>query len=52
MFVGKSLANKTMVDAMGKIQEKVIIDQNGEGEFSVDGGSVSVWITEDAQKEI
>ena len=48
MFVGAQFAGCRMVDAVGKILEPVVIDAEGWGEFSVEGGSVSVWVTERA----
>lgn len=33
---------------MGKRSETVVIGDDGWGDFSVDGGSVSVWVTENA----
>ena len=48
MYVGTRLAGVQMVDAMGKCMEHVLIGADGWGEFSVDGGSVSVWVIEKA----
>lgn len=48
MYVGKKLAGCRMVDAIGKMKNSVQIDAEGWGEFVVDGGSVSVWVTERA----
>lgn len=48
MYMGEAFAGKCMVDAMGGICEKVTIGADGWGEFAVNGGSVSVWVTEDA----
>jgi len=48
MYAGTGLAGCRMVDAMGKRAEAVIIGEDGWGEFSVDDGSVSVWVTEKA----
>ena len=44
MNVGKNLANKMFYDCLGNIQEKVYVDSNGNGKFSCNPGSVSVWI--------
>ena len=44
MNVGKVHANTVFYDCLGNIEEKVYIDQNGEGIFSCKEGSVSVWI--------
>ena len=52
MFLGVRLAGKRMVDAMGKRNETVVIDADGWGTFNVDEGSVSVWVTEDAQEAL
>lgn len=43
MEIGKSFAGKAFVDYLGRIDEQVIIDDNGWGEFKVYAGSVSVW---------
>lgn len=48
MYVGTGLAGCRMVDAMGKRTEAAIIGEDGWGEFFVDDGSVSVWVTEKA----
>lgn len=48
MYMGNQFAGKRMVDAMGGITEGVVIGPDGWGEFSVNGGSVSVWVTEAA----
>lgn len=47
MEIGGRHAGKTFVDWVGGRAEKVVIDQDGKGEFKVNGGSVSVWIPED-----
>ena len=44
MNLGKNLANCTFYDCLGNIEDKVYIDQNGNGVFSCKEGSVSVWI--------
>ena len=44
MNLGKSHANSVFYDCLGNIQNKVYIDQNGNGDFSCNAGSVSVWI--------
>lgn len=48
MYMGTKFAGCCMVDALGGIRESVIIDADGWGEFSVEGGAVSVWVTEGA----
>ncbi len=52
MYAGRAHAGVCMVDAMGKRTERVPIDAEGFGEFAVDGGSVSVWVTERAGAEL
>lgn len=52
MYVGTRLAGQQMVDAMGKRPETVEIGEDGWGTFSVDDGSVSVWVTEKAGEEL
>ncbi|MGN6213741.1 alpha-amylase [Parafilimonas sp.] len=44
MKIGKRHANKIFIDALGNINENVVIDENGFGDFRCMGGSVSVWI--------
>ena len=46
MYVGNHFAGKTFYDYLGNRQEKVVIDDNGNGTFFVNGGSVSAWICE------
>lgn len=44
MNVGKNLANSIMYDYTGNINETVYIDEDGNGIFYTNGGSVSVWV--------
>lgn len=44
MDVGKHHGNQVFYDCLNNIQDTVTIDENGFGDFLVDGGSVSVWI--------
>lgn len=46
MFAGVGAAGKTFWDYMGNCLEPVVIDQDGWGNFRVEGGSVSVWVAE------
>jgi alpha-amylase len=46
MEIGTRHAGKTFVDLLGIRTEKVTIDLEGKASFSVNGGSVSVWIEE------
>jgi alpha-amylase len=48
MEIGKMHAGKSFADVCGGRDEKVIIDDEGWGEFFVADKSVSVWITEEA----
>lgn len=48
MYMGEAFAGKRMADVMGGIRETVMIGADGWGEFAVNGGSVSVWVTEGA----
>ncbi len=43
MEMGMKHAGKIFYDKLGHIQETVVIDENGWGEFNVNSGSVSVW---------
>lgn len=44
MNVGQNLANSILYDCTGNIKETVYVDNEGNGIFYVNGGSVSVWI--------
>ena len=44
MNLGKTHANTLFYDCLGNIEEKVYVDQNGDGVFACKEGSVSVWI--------
>lgn len=47
MYVGKEHAGKIMYDVMGRIERRVRINRQGYGDFSVDPGTVSVWLDEE-----
>lgn len=44
MYVGKAHAGQIYVDALENCSEEVMIDPEGNGNFRVEGGSISVWI--------
>ena len=44
MNVGTKFTGTFFYDCTGNIKDKVAIDENGNGNFSVNGGSVSIWI--------
>lgn len=44
MYVGKHFAGVKFYDRLGGRKEIVTIDENGNGTFFVNGGSVSVWL--------
>lgn len=44
MYIGKDLAGEEFIDAIGSCEEKVIIDEEGFGNFKVKAKSVSVWV--------
>lgn len=48
MEVGKAHAGKTFTEYLNpeKHPDKVVIDEEGKGEFKVKGGSVAVWVQE------
>lgn len=46
MYIGKQFAGKLFYDALGNRNHKVVINNDGIGCFTVNGGSVSVWIAE------
>ncbi|WP_027376708.1 alpha-amylase [Kaistella palustris] len=47
MEIGKQYAGQHFIDFIGWFPEKVIIDENGWGNFPVPAGNVSVWVPED-----
>ena len=44
MYIGKNFVGEEFIDAIGNCEEKVIIDEEGFGNFKVKAKSVSVWI--------
>ena len=44
MYIGTKFAGKTFIDALGKCEEEVIIDNEGCGIFKAKAKSVSVWV--------
>lgn len=46
MYVGEDKKGKVFYDYMGNRPEKVVIGEDGKGEFFVEGGSISVWVEE------
>ncbi|KUJ31155.1 hypothetical protein AR437_05680 [Christensenella hongkongensis] len=44
MYVGQNFAGAQFYDCTGNRTEEVTIGEDGNGDFSVNGGSVSVWI--------
>lgn len=46
MNVGKKFANTVFIDYLGNREDKVYIDNEGNGTFYCNGGSVSIWIKE------
>lgn len=46
MEMGIQYAGQQFFDALGRFSEKVVIDENGWGNFPVPAGNVSVWIPE------
>lgn len=44
MNVGKKLADCVLYDYTGNLKEPIYVDQDGNGIFYVNGGSVSVWV--------
>ena len=48
MYVGKHFAGRRFKDCLRKVREDVIIDGEGYGEFTVQGFSSAVWVTEEA----
>ena len=46
MEMGKKYAGKIFYDYLGWFPEKVVIDENGWGNFPIPAGNVSVWVVE------
>ena len=44
MYLGLNHAGETFVDVTNNLDEQVVIDECGYGQFMVAGGSVSIWI--------
>ena len=44
MYIGKHFVGEEFIDAIGNCEEKVIIDEEGFGNFKVKAKSVSVWV--------
>lgn len=51
MHVGTKYAGQTFADYTGNREEKVVIDEEGNGTFLVNGGSVSVWVQDGISPE-
>ncbi|MEG0288237.1 MAG: alpha-amylase [Carnobacterium sp.] len=51
MQMGKQHAGETFADYTGNHEEKVVIDENGNGHFLVQAGSISVWAKEGVKPE-
>ena len=45
MFVGEKLSGKTFVDVTGNFSGEIKIDEDGNGDFTVNGNSYSIWCT-------
>ena len=48
MCTGAEHAGETFVDILGGRPERLILDGTGSAEFPVDGGKVSLWVSEKA----
>ena len=46
MEMGEKYVGKTFFDLLGRFEDKVVINENGWGNFPVPAGNVSVWISE------
>ena len=52
MRVSPRLAGQKLYNALGGAFDPVTLDSEGCGEFYVDGGAVSVWVTEQAYTDV
>ncbi|PLR48293.1 alpha-amylase [Chimaeribacter arupi] len=48
--LGVGLANKQWRDYLGKREERITTDEEGNGVFTCNGGSVSVWVLEECME--
>lgn len=48
MQMGTKFSGMEFMDVTGKCKESIVIDETGWGEFRVEGGSVSTWVTRGA----
>ncbi|WP_262149186.1 alpha-amylase [Chryseobacterium foetidum] len=46
MEMGERYIGKTFYDVLGRSEDKIVIDENGWGNFPVPAGNVSVWLVE------
>ena len=44
MYIGLNHIGQTFYDCLGNCQNEVVIDTTGSGNFTVSGGSISVWV--------
>ena len=52
MFMGSSFAGETFYDMTGSCPEKVVIGDDGWGEFRTEGGNVAVWVRKNASENL
>ena len=52
MTAGNRLAGRTMVDCTGHVPGTVQVGTDGRAVFRVQGGSISVWVTEEASDRL
>ncbi len=51
MFFGEGDAGKVFVDALGHVEDRVTIDEEGYGEVLADAGKISCWLEEGYELE-
>ena len=44
MYIGKHFSGERFRDLFSNFEERIVIDENGFGNFMVRNGSVSVWV--------
>ena len=44
MYIGKHFSGERFRDLFSKFEERIVIDENGFGNFMVRNGSVSIWV--------
>ncbi len=52
MNIGSSFAGESFYDVLGNCTEPVLIDEEGNGDFRCEGGSVAIWVRKGAFEDL